>query len=295
MTSRKIATILVAPTVLLLGLIVIFPMLFSISVALTGYDLRIPEHFFVGFGNFINVFKQVEFYNAITITGTMIITEVIIELIIGFALALLLLQFPRTKQLFQPILLVPTMITPVVIGYIGRLIFEGRSGPINYFLNILGGESLPWHASPKYALITVLILRIWQWSPFVMAVILSGIISLPVEPYDAAKVDGANSLQIFIYLTLPLLKPIIMLVVIMRALETLQTFDIIYVLTMGGPGSKTTTFSLFTYLLGFRYWDIGGASAAAWIVMVPLSFLITKFVKLMGEGEDLGKKKEIKL
>jgi len=287
MTNIRIAKLLVLPTVLLLVLIVVFPMLFSITVALTGYDIRIPEHSFVGLGNFINIFKQAEFYNATYVTGTMIIVELILELIIGFILALLLLQLPRVRQLFQPILLIPTMVTPVVIGYVGRLIFEGRSGPINYFLNILGYESLQWHASPKQALITILILRIWQWTPFVMAVILSGLLSLPAEPYDGAKVDGANSWQIFIYLTLPLLKPIIMLVIIMRALETLQAFDIIYVLTMGGPGSRTTTFSLLTYLLGFRYWDIGQAAAAAWIIMVPLSILITMFIKLMEKGDKL--------
>jgi multiple sugar transport system permease protein len=288
MTNIKRATVLVLPTVLLLALIVIFPMLFSIKVAFSGYDIRIPEHPFVGLGNFINIFKQALFYNAISVTGIMIIAELFFELIIGFVLALSLLQLPRVRQLFQPILLIPIMIMPVVIGYLGRLIFEERSGPINYFFNMLGLKSLAWHASPKYALITVLILRIYQWSPFVMAIILAGLLSLPIEPYDGARVDGASSWQTFIYITLPLLKPVIMLVIIMRTLEILQVFDIIYVLTMGGPGSRTTTFSLFTYLIGFRYWDIGQTSAAAWIVMIPLSILISIFIKLMEKGEKVG-------
>lgn len=288
MTNNKRAIVLVLPTVLLLALIVIFPLLFSVKVAVTGYDIRIPERPFVGFGNFINILKQAEFYNAIFITGKIIIAELFFELIIGFVLALSLLQLPRARQMFQPIFLIPTMVMPVVIGYVGRLIFEERSGPINFFLNMLGFGSLQWHASPRYALTTILILRIWQWTPFVMAVILAGLISLPEEPYDGARVDGANPWQIFIYITLPLLKPVIMLVIIMRALEILQVFDIVYVLTLGGPGSRTNTFSLFTYILGFRYWDIGQASAVAWMIMIPLSILITVFVRLMEKGEKLG-------
>jgi multiple sugar transport system permease protein len=191
------------------------------------------------------------------------------------------------RKIYQPILLIPMMIMPVVVGYVGRLVFEVRSGPVNYFLNLLGLNSLQWHASPDLALVTILILRIWQWTPFVMATFLAGLLSLPLEPFDSAQVDGANSWQTLLYITIPMLRPIITLVVIMRALEILQTFDIAYVLTMGGPGSTTMTLSLYTYLTGFRYWDVGKASAAAWLIMIPLSFLVTVFVRVMEKGEKV--------
>lgn len=284
---KKRATLLVLPTVLVLALIVIFPLLFSLYVAVTGYDIRIPEHPFVGIGNFKNLLKQGDFYNSLYVTGIMILAELFVELLLGLLLALLLLQLPGARKLFQPILLMPMMVMPVVIGYVGRLVFEGRSGPINFFLNVLGFESPQWHAAPDLALITVLILRLWQWTPFVMAVLLAGLLSLPVEPYDSAQVDGASAWQAFLHLTLPMLRPVITLIVIMRTLEILQTFDIIYVLTMGGPGSRTMTVSLYTYLTGFRYWDIGMASAAAWFLMIPLSILVTLFVKFMEKGEKL--------
>jgi multiple sugar transport system permease protein len=167
----------------------------------------------------------------------------------------------------------------------GRLVFEVRSGPINYFLNLLGMESLSWHASPQLALVTILILRIWQWTPFVMAVMVAGLLSLPVEPFDSAQVDGASTWQIFIRITLPMLRPITMLIVIMRSLEILQTFDLIYVVTLGGPGSRTMTLSLLTYLIGFRYWNVGKASAVAWLLMIPLSILVTVFVRVMERGQ----------
>ncbi|MBD3308277.1 ABC transporter permease subunit, partial [candidate division KSB3 bacterium] len=248
MTQKQRATVLVLPTVIVLAVIVIFPMLFSLYVAVMGYDIRIPEHPFVGLGNFKNLLRQSEFYNSVYVTGTMVIVELVAELALGLVLALLLLQLPRARQLFQPLLLIPMMVMPVVIGYVGRLLFEVRSGPINYFLNLVGIESLQWHSSADLALLTVLILRVWQWTPFVMAVLLAGLLSMPIEPYESAKVDGANSWQIFTHLTLPMLKSVITLIVIMRTLEIIQTFDIIYVLTMGGPGSRTMTISLYTYL-----------------------------------------------
>ena len=289
MTARSRARFLVLPTVLVLALIVIFPMVFSITVSLRDYDIRRPEHPFTGLQNFGDVLTDGEFYNAAAITGTMIVAELVFEFAIGLGLALALVNLPNARKIFQPILLVPMMVMPVVIGYMGRLVFEVRSGPINYFLNLLGLESLSWHASPQLALITILILRIWQWTPFVMAVLVAGLLSLPIEPFDSAQVDGASTWQIFTRITLPMLRPIIMLIVIMRALEILQTFDLIYVVTLGGPGSRTMTISLLTYLIGFRYWNVGKASAVAWLLMIPLSILVTVFVRVMERGERVEK------
>ena len=285
MTARSRARFLVLPTVVVLALIVIFPMVFSITVSLRDYDIRRPEHPFSGLRNFGDVLTDGEFYNAAAITGTMIAAELIFEFGVGLGLALALVNLPNARKIFQPIFLVPMMVMPVVIGYMGRLVFEVRSGPINYFLNLLGLESLAWHASPQLALITILILRIWQWTPFVMAVMVAGLLSLPLEPFDSAQVDGASTWQIFTRITLPMLRPIIMLIIIMRALEILQTFDLIYVVTLGGPGSRTMTLSLLTYLIGFRYWNVGKASAVAWLLMIPLSILVTVFVRVMERGE----------
>jgi multiple sugar transport system permease protein len=291
MTVRTRAWLLVLPTVIVLAVIVIFPMVFSITVSLQDFDIRRPLHPFIGLRNFGSLLTDGDFYNAALVTGIMMAAELSFELLLGMLLALSLLNLPVTRKIYQPIMLIPMMVMPVVIGYMGRLVFEVRSGPINYFLNLLGIESLGWHASPELALITVLILRIWQWTPFVMAVLLAGLLSMPLEPFDSAQVDGANSWQIFTRITLPIMRPIIALVVIMRALEILQTFDIIYVLTLGGPGSRTMTLSLFTYLIGFRYWDVGKASAAAWLIMIPLSILVTIFVRVMERGEKIEEQK----
>jgi len=283
MTRRRRGPILlVLPTIVILILIVIFPMIYSLTVSFRLYDLRVPRHPFVGFDNYIRLFTDSRFHNALGVTGLLLLGELALQFPIGFGLALLLARKFRGKKVVQPLLLVPMMITPVVVGYMGRLLFETRSGPINYFLNLLGLPSALWHTSASTALLTVILLDTWQWTPFIMGVLLAGIVSLPPEPYESARVDGASGLQIFWYLTLPLLKPVIALVIIMRALSILQTFDTIYVLTMGGPGTATETIGIYTYLIGFRYWDIGQASSAAWVLAMMLSVGITIFLRMMG-------------
>jgi multiple sugar transport system permease protein len=273
--------LLVIPTTIVLALVVIFPMIYSLTVSFRLYDLRVPRHPFVGFNNYLRLFADPRFHNALKVTILLVLGELALQFPIGFGLALLLTRGFRGKKLIQPILLIPMMITPVVVGYMGRLLFETRSGPINYLLNVLGLPSMSWHTSANTALFTVILLDTWQWTPFVMGVLLAGLVSLPLEPYESAKVDGASGLQIFWYLTLPLLKPVIALVIIMRALAILQTFDTIYVLTMGGPGTATETIGIYTYLIGFRYWDIGQASSAAWILSLMVSIGVTIFLRMM--------------
>ncbi len=283
MTRRRRGPILlVLPTMVILVLVVIFPMIYSLTVSFRFYDLRVPRHPFVGFENYIRLFTDPRFHNALRVTGLLLLGELALQFPIGFGLALLLARKFWGKKVVQPILLIPMMITPVVVGYMGRLLFETRSGPINYFLNLMGLPGALWHTSANTALLTVILLDTWQWTPFMMGVLLAGLVSLPPEPYESAKVDGASSLQIFWYLTLPLLKPVIALVIIMRSLAILQTFDIIYVLTMGGPGTATETIGIYTYLIGFRYWDIGQASSAAWVLAIMLSIGVTIFLRMMG-------------
>ncbi|MBC7109158.1 MAG: sugar ABC transporter permease [Methanomassiliicoccales archaeon] len=257
-------------------------MIYSLTVSFRLYDLRMPRHPFVGFKNYIHLFTDPRFHNALKVTGLLLLGELGLQFPIGFGLAILLTRKFRGKKMVQPLLLIPMMITPVVVGYMGRLLFETRSGPINYFLNAMGLPSALWHTSASTALLTVVLIDTWQWTPFMMGVLLAGLVSLPTEPYESAKVDGASGLQIFWYLTLPLLKPVIALVIVMRALAILQSFDIIYVLTMGGPGTATETIGIYTYLMGFRYWDIGRASSAAWVLAMLLSVGVTIFLKIIG-------------
>lgn len=282
MQARRGPWMLVVPTVLILVLVVIFPMLYSLTVSFREYDLRFSHHPFVGLQNYFELLTDRRFHNALRVTGLLLIGELSLQFTLGLGLAMLLARQFHGQKIVQPLLFIPMMITPVVVGYIGRLLFETRSGPINYMLNLVGLRGGTWHASATTALPTIILLNTWQWTPFMMGILLAGLVSLPREPYESAKVDGASSWQIFWYLTLPLLKPVIALAVIMRALMVLQSFDTIYVMTLGGPGTATETISVYTYMQGFRYWNIGRAAASAWFLAVLLSVGITVFLRLMG-------------
>ena len=285
MHGRREAAILVLPAILILVLIVIFPMLYSLVVSFHAYDLRVTQHPFIGLQNFWTLLTDPRFHNALRVTGLLVVSELPLQFALGLGLALLLARKISGKRVIQPLLLIPMMITPVVVGYMGRLLFEYRSGPINY---LLGLASLPgplWHASSDTALLTIVLLDTWQWAPFMMAVLLAGLVSLPREPYESALVDGASRLQIFWYITLPLLKRVIFLALIMRTLALLQSFDVIYVLTGGGPGTATETISVYTYFTGFRYWNIGQAASAAWVLAIILSIGITLFLRTLAKEQ----------
>lgn len=281
------AILFVLPTVIILVIIVIFPLLYSLNVSFRNYDirLRLEKYPFVGLENYARMFKDSRFLNSLVNTVFMIMGELSLQFFIGLGLALLFIQEFKGKKIILPLIILPMMVTPVVVGYMGRLLFETRSGPINYMLNTVGIGSLLWHASSKTALLTVILIDTWQWTPFVMMILLAGLLALPNEPFESAKVDGASEWQIFKHLTLPLLKPVIILVIIMRTLDILRVFDVLYVLTMGGPGTSTENINLYSYLCGFRYFNIGYASSMAWFLAIILSIGITIFFKLVKEGE----------
>jgi len=283
---KQIAVLLVLPTIIILVATVIFPLIYSLNVSFRDYDirLRLEKYPFVGLGNYARMFKDSRLFNSLVNTVFMIIGELSLQFTIGLGLALLFTQEFKGKKTILPLIILPMMVTPVVVGYMGRLIFETRSGPINYLLNTVGIESLRWHTSSKTALFTVILIDTWQWTPFVMIILLAGLLALPQEPFESAKVDGASGWQIFRYLTLPLLKPVIAVVLIMRTLDIFRVFDVLYVLTMGGPGTSTENINLYSYLCGFRYFNIGYASSIAWFLAIILSIGITIFFKLIKEG-----------
>lgn len=280
------AVLLVLPTIIILVAIVIFPLIYSLNVSFRNYDIRLhlERYPFIGLGNYARMFKDSRFFNSLVNAVLMIMGELSLQFSIGLGLALLFAQEFKGKKIILPLIILPMMVTPVVVGYMGRLLFETRSGPVNYMLNTIGIESLRWHASSQTALLTVILVDTWQWTPFVMMILLAGLLALPQEPFEGAKVDGASGWQIFKYLTLPLLKPVIALVIIIRTLDILRVFDVIYVLTMGGPGTSTENVNLYAYLSGFRYFNIGYASSMAWFLAIILSIGITIFFRLVKEG-----------
>ena len=280
MNERRVAYSLMLPALMVLILAVIFPLLFSINVALRKYDLRLPteEYPFIGLGNFVRAFYDSYFLHSLLITVEFIALGVALQLPLGLGVAVLLSKLSWRRYVI-PAIAIPALTPPIVAGYMGIILFH-PDGVVNYFLSLLGVSSkIPWYSSPNTALITCVLVDTWQWYPFITLVLLAGILSIPPEYVEAARIDGASEAGIFRHITLPLLKGVIAVALIFRMLEMLRVFDVIYIVTYGGPGTATQVTNFYSYLVGFHYWDLGYASAIGWILVIILSVLITYYMK----------------
>ena len=196
-------------------------------------------------------------------------------MILGFSLALLLNREIRGKNVLRAIMILPLFATPVAMGYLGITIFFETNGPVNDFIRFLGGEGIPWLSSPRWAPITVMIIDIWQWAPFVFLVSLAGLQGLPLDVYEAARVDGAHGWQLFRWITLPLMAPILWLILLLRTIEAFKIFDIPTSLTLGGPGRATEVYSLYTYRTGLRFFDHGYAAAQGFLLLFIVMLIVS--------------------
>ncbi len=281
--QRRFAMLMGIPALIVL-LILVAPILFYI-LKNSFYDItltvpRPPE--FVGGANYAAVFKDTRFLNALKNTGILLVLGISIQSILGLIIALLLNRDFRFKRLAITLLAIPIMITPVVAGFNWRMIYNEHFGPLNFILNALHiSEGISWTADPSVALYSILIVDIWQWTPFVALILLAGLQSIPKQVYEASNVDGATPVQTFFRVTLPLLKPMFILVILFRTIWIFKIFDPVYILTGGGPGTSTETLSVYTYVEGFRYWRIGYTSALAVVQLMMMTVVASVFVRLM--------------
>jgi len=258
------------PSLLVLFLITLFPFGYSIYVSLFEYDITKP---YLGFEfnsgqNYISLFLSDRFWNALRVSFSYTLAVVTLEVVFGLGIALLLNRELKGRSLIQTIILLPTTITPVVVGLIWRLLYHPQFGLVDYLLSLFGIPTVFWTADPLLALPAVIIIDVWEWTPFVAIVLLSGLMSLPKEPFEAALVDGASGLQIFRNLTLPLMLPTIGIATMFRTIDAFRTFDIILMTTGGGPGIATETVDLYGYFVGFARGGRIGYTAALSVIML---------------------------
>ncbi|MFB5678343.1 carbohydrate ABC transporter permease [Paenibacillus terreus] len=260
----------IMPAMLILGILTIVPTVFLYGLSFTNYELGYPDFKFVGLDNFVRLFsgQDAEFWYSMRISIIFMLIVTIAELVLGFGLAVLLDREFSFKSVVFACLIVPIAMTPSITGQIWKLMLNAENGVVNYLLQFIGLKVV-W-LSADYAYLSTILVDIWQNTPFVALIIYAGMRSLPTEPYEAAAIDGAKRIQIFRYITLPLLTPVILLAVVFRAIDSLKTFDIPYSLTQGGPGSATEFLSLHIYRLGFAQTGWIGKSAAVSVVLLIL-------------------------
>jgi multiple sugar transport system permease protein len=248
----------------------------DLSFSLPGRDGN-----FVGFDNFRRLMRDPIFWHSFTLTVGFVAGVVTLEFVLGFALALLFRHQLRRQGVVLTLFLIPMMLAPVAIGLIWKLLLQGDFGMLTYYLRTAGIIDLrsALLSDPDLVLPTIMLIDVWQWTPFVTLVLLAGLLSLPREPYEAALMDGARSWQVFRDVTLPMLRPIIALVIVLRAIDAFKEFDKVFILTGGGPGIATELLSVYTYRISFKDWDLGYGAACAFMVYLVVLIMCSVFYK----------------
>ncbi len=289
--SSKEGYIFILPSLLTLVAIVIFPTLFLWYVSLTDYDLSMgwEQKSFVGLRNFSFLFfEDKDFWHSLRISLLFMGVTVSLEFILGLGVALLFHRCLRGKRVWMSFLILPMVITPTIISLIWKLMLNTEYGVLNFIISQLGLGKVNW-LGVREALWSLILVDVWEWMPFVALILYAGMQSLPQEPYEAAIVDGASPGQVFFYLTLPLLKPMIVIALLLRSIDALKMFDVVYGLTQGGPGNATELMSLHIYRLGFRHTNwIGRASANAVILLFLSTFLTTILLRVLRREQGRG-------
>lgn len=267
---------MVFPAVLVIFVIAVFPLCYAFFLSFFKYELATPMPMkFVWFKNYAKVFTDSRFWSVMKVTVIIVGGGIVIQLIVGMVSALLLNKKFHGKKLLTAILLIPSVIAPVVVGFIFRMIFNDRYGPVNYFLSLLNIDPVSWLSRPTPAYFAVMLANGWEWFPMMMLMLLAGLQSISQSQLEAAEIDGCNDIQKFFYVTIPNLKNIILTVVLIRAIEDFKMFDLIWVLTAGGPGIATETLNIYTYKQGFSFFSIGYALSLA-VVQTILTFIIVR-------------------
>lgn len=282
--DKYIKYLFLLPAVFWMLTFTIYPLLRSLWFSFLNYRLgRQPE--FVGLDKFVKAFDDYKATNSVKITVIYVLTAVTVEIILGMLLALLFNQKIRGQRYFRTLLTLPLFATPIAIGFLAITIFHEESGPLNSFLGLVN-VNIPWLSNPNWALISVLMLEVWQWTPFCFLIFLAALQALPKDIYEAASMDYASQWQIFKRLTLPLLQPIIILVFLLRLIEAVKVFDLPFVLTKGGPGTATQVYSMYVYRTGLKFFDLGYASALAYLMLIVLMIIVVLFYRTINEIYD---------
>jgi multiple sugar transport system permease protein len=246
-----------------------FPIGYAIWLSLSNVPPG-GDPVFSGLENYARLVKDPEFWNAFKLTVSLYAMSLSMQLILGTWLGLLLGRSRAAQGLTRVILVSPFMLPPVVVGMMAIVILDPSFGIANWLLAQIGLPPGLWLSDPKTVLFTFAVLDTWQWTPFVALIVMGGYLSLPAEVFEAVELDGATSFQRFWHVTLPLLGPTLVTAAVLRSVDILRFFDVIYLTTQGGPGNSSTTLNILAYRRGFEFFDFGYASA----IMITLSAVV---------------------
>jgi multiple sugar transport system permease protein len=288
--------VLMAPTLIILMAVGLFPFGYSIYLATTNIILSKPylPQAFVALEQFQEIVQDDSFFNALRVTAIFTVSSVFIEFWAGLGLALLFRRHFSGKAIYRLGILVPMVLPPVVVGLIWQYMLFPNSGLISHysgqFAALLGVSPPTFLSDPNSALRTLILVDVWQWTPFMFLILHAGLASIPLEPYEAAEIDGASSWRIFWTITMPLLKSSILIALVIRTMDAFRTYDTIAVLTQGGPGNSTETLNIWLTNLGFKFFEVSKAAALSLIVFVIILAFSLIFIRVFSKTARVGGK-----
>lgn len=266
--DRRLAFVLPAPAVIVIVLLMGYPFVYTLLLSVQRVDVTLTRFTFVGAANLLKVlFEDDRFLHALWVTLYFTIASLILELMLAMIMALILNRTFRGLGVIRTLFLLPLVATPTATSVIWLIMMEPSIGVLNYFLEVLRLPPSLWVASPRTVIPSLVWINAWHGVPFVMLILLAGLRSLPKEPFEAARIDGASKRQEFFQITLPLLKPAIVVAMLFRAIDTLKVFDIIWIMTRGGPGRASETLHVYSYLTAFEFYELGYGSAVILVFM----------------------------
>ena len=256
------------PALLMVFSLAIYPIIYTVLISARNYDLGLARYSVVGLDNYVKVLSTQQFWLALMRSVVFSTLSVIISTSLGMAMALVLNRSFRGERWVRTAFLLPMVATPVATSLVWMMMFNPTLGILNYLLSLVGLPPSLWVADTSLVILCVVMVDVWHSSPFAMIVLLAGLRSLPREPVESAMIDGATRLQIFRLITLPMLKPVLVVVLIFRTIDSLKAFDIIWVITAGGPGTSSETLYVYAYNAAFKYLELGYGSAVIVIFAV---------------------------
>ncbi|MFC7399534.1 carbohydrate ABC transporter permease [Chelatococcus sp. GCM10030263] len=252
----------VLPAVIIVGAVIVFPWAFTLWMSLHQWTIGGTSSF-VGLANYLRLPTDPRFAEAAVHTLYYTVLAVVLPLLLGTISAVVFhARFPL-RGFLRGVFVMPMMATPVAIALVWTMMFHPQLGVLNYLLSLVGLPPQLWVFAPSTVIPSLVLVETWQWTPLVMLILLGGLAAIPTEPYESALIDGASRWQMFVHITLPMIAPFMMVAAIIRTIDAVKSFDIIYAITQGGPGTASETINLYLYSVAFAYYDIGYGSAIA--------------------------------
>jgi multiple sugar transport system permease protein len=252
----------------------IFPLLYGLRLSLFNVKIGSPDEF-LGLGNYLHFFKDRYSRNSVMVTLIFVVSGVTVEMLLGMAFALLFNRKMPIRGILRTIMTMPLFATPIAVGFLFFTIFYEEGGLINGLLHL----KIPWLSTPYWALVSIILVDIWQWTPFCFLIFLAALQGIPDDYYEAAQLETKSHWNVFRFVTLPIIQPTIILVLLLRITESFKVFDIPFTLTTGGPGVATQVLTMYAYRVGMRFFNFGYSSAISFILFIIIMALIMTLFK----------------